>query len=234
MPTSSWLEDLHADRPALSRASTVGRVADLLRTRITEGQLAPGTRLSEEGIVGALGVSRSTLREAFRQLGHERLLVHEFNRGVFVRELTVDDVRDLYEMRRIVECGAVRRAGVRAGGRVPPPAPLLDPVGAAVAEGEAAAGAERWGDVGTANMHFHQALADLAQSPRISEATRQLLAELRLVFHVMAAPREFHAGYLGENRRIFALLEAGDLAGAEDALAAYLDRAEAQLVEAYE
>lgn len=233
--TSDWLRELRAEAPRLGRASTAGRVADVLRTRITEGSLAPGTRLSEEDIGAALGVSRNTLREAFRLLGHERLLVHEFNRGVFVRKLTVDDVRDLYELRRILECGAVRRGAERRSGsgadaRWPA---LLDAVRAAVEEGETAAARGRWLEVGTANMHFHQAVSALAQSPRVDEAMGHLLAELRLVFHVMAAPQAFHERYLADNRAILELLVAEDFERAERAIAAYLDAAEAQLVEAY-
>jgi DNA-binding GntR family transcriptional regulator len=233
--TSDWLNELRAEAPRLGRASTAGRVADVLRTRITEGSLAPGTRLSEEDIGAALGVSRNTLREAFRLLGHERLLVHEFNRGVFVRKLTVDDVRDLYELRRILECGAVRRGGERRadpGSAERWPA-LLDAVRAAVEEGEAAAARGQWLDVGTANMHFHQAVSALAQSPRVDEAMGHLLAELRLVFHVMAAPRAFHESYLADNRTILELLAAEDFGRAETAIADYLDTAEAQLVGAY-
>lgn len=233
--TSDWLTELRAEAPRLGRASTAGRVADVLRTRITEGSLAPGTRLSEEDIGAALGVSRNTLREAFRLLGHERLLVHEFNRGVFVRKLTVDDVRDLYELRRILECGAVRREAERRSGsgsdeRWPA---LLDAVRAAVEEGETAATLGRWLDVGTANMHFHQAVSALARSPRVDEAMGHLLAELRLVFHVMAAPQAFHGRYLADNRVILELLVAEDFERAERAIADYLDAAEAQLVEAY-
>lgn len=235
MTTTDWLEELRGERSDLGRASTAGRVADVLRTRITEGHLRPGTRLSEEDIGTALGVSRNTLREAFRLLGHERLLVHEFNRGVFVRRLTVDDVRDLYQVRRILECGAVRRLAERRASASAPSstADLLAPVRAAVEEGESAAARDAWVAVGTANMHFHQAVADLAQSPRVTEAMDHLLAELRLVFHVMDAPQAFHATYLPENRAILELLEAGDLTGAEAAIATYLDAAEAQLVEAY-
>ncbi|WP_107772823.1 GntR family transcriptional regulator [Nocardioides sediminis] len=235
MTKSDWLSELRAEAPRLGRASTAGRVADVLRTRITEGSLAPGTRLSEEDIGAALGVSRNTLREAFRLLGHERLLVHEFNRGVFVRKLTVEDVRDLYELRRILECGAVRRGAERHAGTATAerwPA-LLDAVRAAVEEGEAAAERGRWLDVGTANMHFHQAVSALAQSPRVDEAMGHLLAELRLVFHVMAAPQAFHESYLADNRAILELLLAEDFEGAEKAIADYLDAAEAQLVEAY-
>lgn len=239
--TSDWLEQLRAERSQLDRASTAGRVADVLRTRITEGSLSPGTRLSEEDIGSALGVSRNTLREAFRLLGHERLLVHEFNRGVFVRKLTVEDVRDLYQMRRIIECGAVHRAAERF--RAPTDRPdadrsarwssLIAPIRRAVEEGEAHAGRGQWVEVGTANMHFHQAVSALAQSPRVDEAVGHLLAELRLVFHVMVVPQAFHESYLPDNRAILELLAAQEFAAAETALATYLDTAEAQLVAAY-
>lgn len=224
MTTSAWVEELSGERAALGRSSTAGRVAEILRTYVTEGRLPPGTRLSEEDIGAALGVSRNTLREAFRLLAHERLLVHEFNRGVFVRRLTVDDVHDLYRFRRLVEGGVLR--ATPAGAR-------LDDVRRAVEEGEAAAAEDRWVDVGTANMRFHQAVAALADSPRVEEAMRHVLAELRLVFHVMAAPRTFHEPYLADNRRILDLLEAGDPAAAATALEHYLTAAEQQLTEAY-
>ncbi|MFC7583878.1 GntR family transcriptional regulator [Nonomuraea antimicrobica] len=73
--------DLSQDRPRLGRSSTAERVADILRERISEGFFQPGQRLSEEAISEALGVSRNTLRESFRLLGHERLLDHRLNRG---------------------------------------------------------------------------------------------------------------------------------------------------------
>lgn len=233
MTTTDWLDELQAERSGLGRASTAGRVAAVLRTHITEGRLVPGSRLSEEDIGAALGVSRNTLREAFRLLGQERLLVHEFNRGVFVRRLSVEDVRDLYQVRRILECGAVRRAAERGAPETAHWDSLLEPLRAAVEEGETAAARDGWAEVGTANMHFHQAVSALAQSPRVDEAMTHLLAELRLVFHVMAAPRAFHEAYLPRNRAIIEQLAARDLAGAESAIATYLDDAEAQLVDAY-
>ena len=205
-------------------------MAEILRAHITEGRLPPGTRLSEEDIGAALGVSRNTLREAFRLLSHERLLVHEFNRGVFVRRLSVADVHDLYRFRRILESEAIRHAPLlpERGPRGPPRRR-----GQAVEEGERPGAESRWVDVGTANMHFHQALAALADSPRVDEAMSHLLAELRLVFHVMAAPKTFHEPYLAENRRILELLAAGSSDAAAAALEAYLSAAESQLAEAY-
>jgi DNA-binding GntR family transcriptional regulator len=224
--TVDWSAELGDGRELVARTATADRVADVLRTRIIEGLFPPGTRLSEEAIGRVLGVSRNTLREAFRLLCHERLAVHELNRGVFVRVLSVDDVVDLYRLRRLIE-----GAAVRAVGECPPGA--LDAVRAAVGDGERAAARERWLEVGTADLRFHQALAGLLDSPRIDELMRGLLAELRLVFHVMPSPQHFHLAYLARNREICGLLEAGNGPAAERALAAYLDDAERELVSAY-
>ncbi|WP_019544222.1 GntR family transcriptional regulator [Streptomyces sulphureus] len=224
--TDKWMDLLANDRLLLDRASTAERVADILRQRVIDGALTPGTQLSEEGVGKALAVSRNTLREAFRLLVHERLVVHEFHRGVFVRVLSVDDVVDLYRIRRLLETSSVQRA---AGA----PKALVEAVSEAVAEGERAARDERWWDVGTANMRFHEALVALACSPRANETMRQVLAELRLAFHVMSRPREFHEPYLGLNREIADLLAAASWRTAAERLDAYFDTAETQLVEGY-
>ncbi len=97
------------------RSSTSERVADILRRQITEGELNPGTRLSEQALGETLAVSRNTLREAFRLLTHEGLLVHRPHRGVFVPELGADDFVDLYRLRRTIECDVVRTIGRVSG-----------------------------------------------------------------------------------------------------------------------
>jgi DNA-binding GntR family transcriptional regulator len=219
------VDGLAADRPLLSRTSTAERVAAILRTRIIEGYFPPGTRLAEDGIGSALGVSRNTLREAFRLLSHERLLAHELNRGMFVRTLSVEDVVDIYRVRRLVECGVVRT--------ITGPHPGLDAVAAAVAVGEDALRSGEWQALGTANITFHQALVALAGSPRSDELMSSILAELRLVFHVMADPQRFHEPYLARNRQILQQLQRGDALGAAEALDTYLHDAEDQLVQAY-
>ena len=216
---------LEADRLLLTRAGTAERVADILRDRLSEGRFPPGTRLSEESIGGALGVSRNTLREAFRLLTHERLLEHRLNRGVFVRRTTVEDLHDLYRLRVLVECATVRGLGR-------PPYPL-DDVAAAVEAGERAARDRAWQDLSTANIRFHQALVALGGSPRTDEVMRGVLAELRLVFHVMDDPRRFHEPYLTRNRQILEALRDGDAPGAELLLDAYLTDSQRQLTGAY-
>jgi DNA-binding GntR family transcriptional regulator len=216
---------LESARHLLGRTSTAERVADILRDRVAEGYFPPGTRLSEESIGGALGVSRNTLREAFRLLTHERLLVHRLNRGVFVRMVTVEDLDDIYRLRVLIECATIRGLGR-------PPYPL-DALEAAVAAGELAARERAWQDLSTANIRFHQALVALAGSPRTDELMRGVLAELRLVFHVMDDPRRFHEPYLTRNRGIVEALRDGDAPEAEALLAAYLVDSQRQLSGAY-
>ncbi|MFD5702633.1 GntR family transcriptional regulator [Streptomyces lasiicapitis] len=219
------LTGLADDRALLGRTSTAERVADILRSRIAEGYFPPGTRLSEDSIGGALGVSRNTLREAFRLLTHERLLVHELNRGVFVRVLTVDDVEDIYRTRRLVECAVVHALGR------PPYA--VDALAAAVAEGRAAAGRRDWKGVSTANIHFHRELVALAGSARTDELMRSVFAELRLAFHVVDDPRRLHEPYLVRNQEILDALRAGLGPKAERLLAVYLDDSLQGLVDTY-
>ncbi|HEY2097336.1 MAG TPA: GntR family transcriptional regulator [Pseudonocardia sp.] len=218
-------DGLVADRALLGRTSTAERVAGILRTRVSAGYFPPGTRLAEEDITEALGISRNTLREAFRLLTHERLLEHKLNRGVFVRVLDMADVLDLYRVRKHVECSVARTV-------TGPPANLAD-IADAVRQGELSLGEQDWRGLGTANIRFHQEIVAVAGSPRLDELMRGVLAELRLVFHVMANPRWFHEPYLSRNHDILAALERGNGVEAEQLLAKYLDDAERQLVEAY-
>ena len=228
--------DLEKDRHLLGRSSTAERVAAILRDRITVGQLPPGTQLAEAAIVEALAVSRNTLREAFRLLTHERLLVHELNRGVFVRTLSEQDVIELYRVRRLIELAALR-------GLIEGDPEALDPdrdgrdrlaeVAVAVTDAEQAAEENRWQDVGTANLRFHRALVELADSPRIDDFMAQILAELRLVFHVISDPRNLHEPYIVRNRQVLEALRGGDIEGAEVLLKEYFDDAERQLVQAH-
>jgi DNA-binding GntR family transcriptional regulator len=217
---------LSRERPALTHTSTAGRVTDILRTHITEGLLPPGTRLSEEAIGRALGVSRNTLREAFALLCHERLAVHYMNRGIFVPTLTQADVSDIYTLRRLVEGGAARLAG-------PADPAARQAVCEAVDSAEAYAAAGQWLDVRTEDLRFHQAIAGLAGSSRVDELMRRALAELRLIFYAMDSPEQFHRPYLERNRSIAESIMRGDGEKAERDLLRYLVDAEAQILAAY-
>ncbi|MGB9377362.1 MAG: GntR family transcriptional regulator [Mycobacteriales bacterium] len=219
-------------------------VVDTLRSTILDGRLRPGQRLDETTLVARLDISRNTLREAFRVLAHEHVVEHRPNRGVFVRSLTVKEAHDVYRTRRLLECGALRESALRLARGVAGHEPGLtfflhhwqqgvSAVRSAVDAGELARQAADWEAVGTANGTFHLALARLADNDVIDRTLRSLLTEMRLLFVVVAAPRDVHEQYLEDNAHIAGLVEAGELVRASIALEEYLLRAEDHLVGRY-
>ena len=95
---------------ASTRPSAVG---DELRALITEGTLAPGSRLNERALCDRLGVSRTPLREAFRELASEGLIELTPNRGAQVVALSESDVRDAFELMGALEALAGELACAR-------------------------------------------------------------------------------------------------------------------------
>jgi DNA-binding GntR family transcriptional regulator len=203
----------------LDRSSMAERVADLLRELIMQGDLPPGTPLREHDLVGELEVSRNTLREAFRLLSRERLVVYHIHRGVAVRQLTDGDVHDVYRTRAPLELMAIEYSATAEPG-------ALAELDALAKEGEAAAAAADWKRVATGNIHFHQALVDMIGSERISSFFRSINAELRLAFGMVDDQAQFHSPFVPRNRRIAELLLRGDRVTAAQELREYLDEAE--------
>jgi DNA-binding GntR family transcriptional regulator len=215
--------------PSLEPVPTASeRAAGLIREYIFEGKFLPGTALPETSLAQALQVSRNTVREAFRTLMNEHLLSYEAHKGVTVRWLTADDVRDIYALRRLFEVSAIDL--VSSGTAV------LDrgSLDSAVESAEAAAAAKRWQDVGTANLRFHAGLVATHGSSRMDEFFRRLMTELRLGFLAVDDPEAFHGGYLARNRSLRDLLAGGKYAAARKALFLYLSDAEGPVVAAVE
>ncbi len=87
-----------------------------LQDSILSGELAPGAPLRLEDLAARLGMSISPVREAVRRLENLGLAVHVPHRGARVSELALDDLRDTYEVRLVLEPLAVRRAAARFTG----------------------------------------------------------------------------------------------------------------------
>jgi len=225
VPPPSWVQKVAHDVGLIERSSTAERVADVLRRRIIEGDLAPRTHLPEEQLIVALRVSRNTLRESFRMLSHEGLLVHELHRGMFVRQMDEADLRDLYRLRRMIECGVIRSLVDVAPGE-------LGALHTDLAVAVSAAGRGNWMAVGTANLQFHQDLVALASSPRTDQVTQRLLAEMRLAFHAAASPERLHHKYVDRNRELLDLLEAREFERAATRLEDYLQDSLVELLDA--
>lgn len=201
------------------------RVSGQLRQQLVNGELTPGQRLSEAALSESLAISRNTLREAFRLLTKEGLLRHEPNRGVSVAIPSIAAIIDIYRVRRLIECQALAQAYPRHPARKR----LREAVDRALRcrnEGD-------WRGVGTANMEFHQAIVELADSERLNEMFSHLLAELRLAFGLLDDPEFLHAPYVDSNVKIVELFEAGKPQEAAAALNDYLVHSERIVLAAY-
>ena len=200
-------------------------VADELRQRIISATYLPGQRLSEATLAAELEVSRNTLREAFRVLTEQRLIVVVPHRGVSVAMPQASAVIDVYRVRRIVEPGVLHLAS--------PLHPAADEMRAAVEAGEAALAAADWDGVGTANMRFHAAIVGLADSTRLDRQFRNISAELRLAFVRIDEPHRLHAPFVERNRAILDQFLAGRIDEATTSLVEYLTVSERSLLGAY-
>jgi len=198
----------------VEKPGSAARAVRRLRDSMINGELAPGTRLAESSLTGPLEVSRNTLREAFSTLIEEGLLVRLPHRGVFVATLAPAQIADIYRVRVLLECSALRQAPVRP--------PRAEGMRAAIDEARRAAGAGDWRAVGTANMHFHEQIVALAGSPRLDAWMRQLTAELRLAFVTAPDVEALHRPFVAMNEEITTSYEAGDPAHAADLLRDYL------------
>ncbi len=79
------------------------QVLDGLRRAIIDGRLAPGARLTERELTEMMHVSRTVIREALRQLETEGLIANVPNKGPVVRALSLDEAKDLYTIRAVLE-----------------------------------------------------------------------------------------------------------------------------------
>jgi DNA-binding GntR family transcriptional regulator len=101
--------------PIKRQKTLTEQAADAIRTRIVEGQFRFGEALSEITLANELGVSKTPVREAFLQLKNEGLVEIQPQRGTFVFQMTTDQLRQLWEMREILEVNSLLFA-MRDGG----------------------------------------------------------------------------------------------------------------------
>ena len=205
--------------------SRADQAAEKLRRLLIAGDLVPGQRLSESAASERLGVSRNTLREAFRMLTHERLLVHKPHAGVFVAVPSLASIIDIYRVRRMIECQALRSSPTRH--------PASRRMSAAVVSAQASRDADDWIAVGSANMEFHSAIVALADSDHLDRLYANISAELRLAFGLLDDPEYLHRPYVDRNAAVLELYLAGDSAAAAAVLEDYLLQSERTIVAAY-
>jgi DNA-binding GntR family transcriptional regulator len=94
------------DAPA---AGTTSLIVDAITTAIVERRLMPGTKLAEQQIADIFGVSRTVVRQALNQLSRDHLVTLEPARGAFVARPSVEEARQVFEVRAMLETALVRQ-----------------------------------------------------------------------------------------------------------------------------
>lgn len=178
--------------------------------RIRRGEYEPGDRLKAEDVATEIGMSRMPVREAFRRLSAEGLLIMRPNRGVTVRALTLDDIEEIFEMRAVLEGLAVRLAVPRLDERV-----LAD-----IDELLERMERSRHRDDGewlTHHRRFHEYVCELSGRPRLLRQIRNLHTALEPYLRVwfINTDHPISANVQREHQEIINAMRSGDPARAE-------------------
>ncbi|MFC8511295.1 GntR family transcriptional regulator [Streptomyces sp. NPDC057411] len=190
-PEGGWLRD---------------QVCEGLRDRIITGRLKPGDRLVEREVAEDFGVSRVPVREAIRILIGEGFLQTVSQRRIVVREMTRQDVDNLFDMREALEVLAVRRASERAT------LTELDALARLLARARAATDSGGPEELSRANAAFHAHIVRMSRNDLLVTALESLEGRLRWLFQQIDEPESLWE----EHRLLYEAIAAGDADAAED------------------
>jgi phosphonate utilization transcriptional regulator len=158
----------------LQQTSLTTLVQRELERRILGGELAPGAKLIETDIAAELGVSRGPVREAFRALEQASLVRTEKNRGVFVRQVSLEEANEIYEVRAALE-GLIGRLAAR---RIRPG--QVEKIRAVVKKMHAVGRARDAAAYYPLNVEFHELLVEAAGNRALQANYRRIVNELDL------------------------------------------------------
>ena len=201
----------------ISRTTLSGQVTERLRDGILAGAYRQGEQLNEAELARRFGVSRGPLREAMQRLIQAGLLETRPYRGVFVPELTGEDLADICFAREAIETAALRRV-VSLGKAVAVSRRLaieVDRMDDALRRGDGNA-------IGDHEMRFHMQLVDSANSRRLSRMYSVLIAETCLCLHMVVSGFSGPKHFIEEHVALVERLAAEDAEGAQRAIRKHL------------
>ncbi|MES0882680.1 GntR family transcriptional regulator [Roseibium sp. SCP14] len=190
---------------AIMKDDTVaGRISEALAGRIISGALEPGAKLRQDHIAEEFGASHVPVREAFRRLEAQGLAVSEPRRGVRVAGFSVEEVREVAEMRAALEVLALRNAAPNLTKAI------LDQAEVASRAGDHAGDVQTWEN---ANRAFHRTILAPCRMPRLLKSIDDLhAASARFLFSGWRA--EWEAPSDRDHQAILVALRKGDVDGA--------------------
>jgi DNA-binding GntR family transcriptional regulator len=191
---------------------------------ILSGRLAPGTIVSELELARQFNVSRTPVHDALRQLTKDGLVVQEMNRRAMIAAFTAEDVHDIFEMRKLLEGEAAKRAATRLD-RVAQSALRQSTDKIAASFGKAGLVA-RWADF---DEMFHMTIAGACGSRRLEQDIARSRLLHRAVNRLTTTPEVLRQA-LTEHCRILDALERRDAKSAAAEMVAHIHEWQAYFV----
>jgi DNA-binding GntR family transcriptional regulator len=193
--------------------TTPQHALEQLRRAIVDGELRPGQRIAQEQVALRLGMSIAPVREALQVLDQEGQVTYRPRRGYFVTELRIEDLEEIYELRKLLEERLARAALANVDERT------LERVSEAAGDCVRAADGGRVGAELEANRRFHFAILERFDSPHTMRVIRRLwdaTEAYRALYYNSPAQRQES---IAAHERIIEAIEARD----PDRLVAELD-----------
>ena len=207
---------LHPTIALLQSSSLTSVVQQELERRIVQGELAPGDKLNEAILAESLGVSRGPVREAFRMLEEAGLVRQEKNRGVFVRQIPLDEALEIFDLRAMMDEAVGRQLALA----ITPE--QLRQVRVMVEAMERAVKACDVDGYHLLNLQFHDTLVAFTGNRKLTSLYRRLIKELSLFRRANLADAAMLPLSAGEHRAIVKAIASGDAQAAGQAMAQHV------------
>lgn len=197
-------------------------IYEQLSGAIFDRRLPPGTKLVEQNLAAIFGVSRARIRSVLGWLAHDHLVTLERNRGARVSTPGVDEAREVFEARKLIEDGTVRAAARHAT-----PAQLRQLQTHVGEEAETRRQGDRQAGIRLSGR-FHLRLAEAGGNQVLLGLLRGLVARSSLVIALYERPGQGDCSN-HDHATLLDRVHAGDTDGAAAAMAAHLDEIRGQL-----
>ena len=199
-------------------------IAERIRAAILEHRLAPGAKLTEAQLCEVFGVKRGPIRQALSLLATDRLVDLEPNRGAFVASPSLQEVHEVFEMRRIIEMAVVERIAQGHGMR------RLKSISATIGKERRAFESHDFSSWIRLSGEFHTELAALTGNTVLCECLSGLVARSTLISALYESLGKSSCSF-EDHEDILAALDAGDAAKAGDLMAQHLRDVELKMLE---
>ncbi len=195
---------LHPTIALLQSSSLTTVVQQEIERAILVGEYPPGSKLIEAALAEKMGVSRGPVREAFRMLDEAGLVRTEKNRGVFVRDIPIDEAVEIFDLRAAMD----ELVGRQLALHITPP--QLKEIKGLVDSMEKTVKAEDAHHYHLLNLQFHDRLVEMAGNRKLTAIYRKLIKELSLFRRLNLADGWLMPISANEHRQIVKAIASGD------------------------